>query len=104
MSERESLDRIETNFRLSLISQRETNVELRRLAKKVTDLAKSVTEGLSEVADGLTAVAEKGEQTAERLEDSIEVMKSFAESQVEIRKTLADHGQRLDALEKKQAS
>ncbi|MCE7872308.1 hypothetical protein DYH09_18275 [bacterium CPR1] len=94
------LDRIETNFRLSLISQRETTTELRRLAEKVSGLAG----GLSEVAQGLSGLAEKSDQTAERLEDSIGIMKSFAEGQVEIRQTLAECVRRLDVLEGKKAS
>ncbi len=99
------LDRIETNFRLSLISQRETNAELRQLVQKVGELKQTLSEGLGDVAEGLSRVAESGEQTAERLEDSTQLMKSFAEGQAEIRKTLTDYGRRLDALEqKKEAS
>lgn len=95
------LDGMETNFRLSLISQRETNAELRHLSKKAAGIAcqtqqlteqmqkmtvpmASLSKGLGEVAGGLASVADRGEQTAERLEDSIEVMRSFAEGQVEI--------------------
>lgn len=98
------LDRIETNFRLSMISQREQTAELRSLAAKVNELTSVVTRGLSEVANGLVGVAEKSEQTADRLEESVQLMRSFAEGQAEIRQTLTQVLKRLDALESKQAS
>jgi methyl-accepting chemotaxis protein len=73
-------DRIET--------QQETNAELRRLSRRVTELA----QGLAEVAVGLEEVAHKGDKTAERLEESIQVMEPFATSQVKMRKTIQKLG------------
>lgn len=115
------LDRIETNFRLSLMSQREQTVllndvasslagqahQMAGMASQMSELANQTTALANQTADlakKVGEVAEKSDQTAERLEDSIQVMKSFAESQVEIRKILAEYGRRLDALEEKHAS
>ena len=122
------LDRIEANFRLSLLWQKETNSSLRDLSTRVDGLAAGTEEvalvtaelaqragelavkvkenatGLSEVAAGLVQVADRGEATAARLEDSIEVMHSFARGQAELRKTVADCVKRLDALEAREAS
>ncbi|MBI3924041.1 MAG: hypothetical protein HY319_00735 [Armatimonadetes bacterium] len=107
----DDLDRIEDNFRLSLICQRETNLNLKQVASslrsfgdKFEEFAREVKQEFNSLATQVDTVAEKAQENAERLEDSIEVMKSFAESQVEIRKTLADCIRRLDALEGKRAS
>ncbi len=97
-------DRMETNFRLSLMAQRETSLELRALSEKVTKLSEVMSQGLSEVASGLTGLAEKTDGLSERLEDSIGVMRSFAEDQAELRKTVQDCVRRLDRIEGKEAS
>ncbi|MBI3926016.1 MAG: hypothetical protein HY319_10785 [Armatimonadetes bacterium] len=98
------LDKIETNFRLSLISQREQSVLLKEVASSLRDFGSQMQERLETLAAKVETVADKSDKTAERLEDSIEVMKSFAEGQVEMRKTLAECVRRLDALEGKKAS
>jgi len=53
---------------------------------------------LAEQQGDLVSASEKQEQ---RLQDLLEIMTQYAQGQVDIRKTLADYGQRLEALEKK---
>lgn len=68
--EREPLDRIETNLRLSLINQQEQSVLLKEVASTLRDLATKID-----------TVADKSDKTAERLEDSVEVMKCGNQNQ-----------------------
>lgn len=101
------LDRIETNFRLSLVGQREMNTSLKEVGGSLEAMATSMASmasQMSRLAAKVNTVAETGEETAKRLEDSIQVMKSFAEGQAEIRTTLAECVRRLDALEGRKAS
>ena len=108
------MDKLEVNFRLMLLSQRESNLKLASVATQMGQIAAAlvvvaeqtaaVASQVSEVASQVTEVALKGEETANRLDDSIGIMKSFADGQAEIRATLADCVRRLDVLEGKKAS
>ena len=115
------MDKFEVNFRLMLLSQRETNGKLAGVATQTAQVAaqmgqvsaalaalanqvKEVAHQVTDVSNQLTEVAQKGDETADRLEEAIGIMGSFADGQAEIRATLADYGRRLDALEGKKAS
>lgn len=94
------VDRIETNFRLVLLSQRETNAKLSEVGSGLRTMAAQM-EALATKVDG---AVQQSEETAHRMEDTLVVLKSFADGQVEIRTTLAECVRRLDALERQRAS
>jgi len=108
------MDRIETNFRLILLNQRELSLSQRQMDIKLTAIAGHVgtiasqmavlATQLGEVAEIARGSAVKSDETADRLEESFKVMLGFAEGQAEIRATLADCVRRLDVLEGKKAS
>lgn len=94
------MDPMETNFRLVLLSQRETNTKLSEVGSGLRSLAAEM-EVLANKVDG---AVRQSEETAQRMQDTLGVMKSFADGQGEIRATLAECMRRLDALEGKKAS
>lgn len=100
-------DRIETNFRLVLMSQREQNAEVRQLSSKVdhvVHLMSGVMDAMGGVSRGLHRLAEQADQAADRLEETVDLLKTYGNDQDDMRETLADCVRRIEALERKQAS
>jgi len=100
----EDTDRMETNFRLVMLSQRETNAKLSEVGTGLRTMAAQMAAQMEALAAKVDGAVAQSEETAQRMEDTLLVMKSFADGQVEIRATLADCVRRLDALEGKKAS
>lgn len=103
------MDRIETNFRLLMISQRELSVRQKQMNAKLAAVATqvgtiagnlatvasqmavmatqmaAVETQMIEVAELAQASAVKSDETADRIEETLGVVLSFAEGQAEIR-------------------
>lgn len=98
----EELDRIETNFRLSLLAVKEQTQRIDRLeetANAFAEAAQTLSTLAGDFAHQVGGLKEGAHRIEERLEESIGVMRTFAESMTDIRKTLSDAVRRIEALE-----
>ena len=98
----EELDRIETNCRLSLLAVKEQTQRIDRLeetASAFAETAQKLSTLAGDFASQVGGLKEGAHRVEERLEESIGVMRTFAESMTDVRRTLADAVRRIEILE-----
>lgn len=94
-------DRVETNFRLALLSIREQNAQLRSLQSQFGGMQndlESMQGNLSAAEQTLITMIENGENT-EKLFSEMQGVGGLAEGMADFRRQLDDHRARLEALE-----